>query len=1511
MTQKSRNGVSQNILDQQTQLRFNSDLLVLDKVEEDESPEESDRALGLVHQEKSNEIRMIDPISPKKKINYQRDEMVVGDIKLPQEVMFPNLNNKQKSAPILDDDFKTPLRQKKPTFEPYKISSSDEEESSIEIKKETQKITSTEPNIEEPKKIEREYYGIEYIIQQEKAKEGEGKLFSKKLQSEIDSLKYPSEIIEFHIKDKILKYIANDRLDDFVSEMKKLQNSEKILHKESESDLSREKQHDTSNQESSKSMENSNSNCSKEASEGQSSSKKEKVSYKIKLFTSFWLALHLEKLDFLIEISALDPVINKLCMNLIKKYNFSVDVKDEASVSDSDNDRNILRRKLSKFRTKNRSTGLNLDQLHFDELENPRVKKLNNTLYEGSNSSFKKIKIRSPKWEDKVEVYDIKTVLKTCIGSASFTTNILKHFINTEEERLACILVSRYLVGIDDQIILKALNCEMLELLRVLFTYSKNFHCKTLKFYSFEYLIDNIKESKHNVLPKVESICKWKIKASENLLKCLLESCWDHLAIKYCEFYIKDADRDLLRFCIKNENEDFLKHALNNNIFLSSVLDHDDTVTMILDLLYSRTRCDYIINIMMYSDYYLWSKDNLYRLYIIFSRIKDEDIDKNILLSFYNPILALAIICDILNKIGNISNQYTRPAKELSKDLQNIGNKLSENLNEELIKRVYMATNFKGQTLLRIIVNLDLEPFVQSQKVEELIETLWTGKETYECDGTDSYFSKLTYISTSSLRFLPGKDFTLKELVDQDFEYQYNDEKFWYQYYFRRYSIKYIFAKECLSVVLQTFVVQLVNYKYTRSFRKEVYAEMDFKDQYNYIEKDLESYLFYNNYLGFFFSVLAFYSFLMKIVFHFGSDLHLPIDKWTVCDILSIFINIICYAILAGLDYHSIIDTKTKEYYDWISILIVLGTWLRLTMYLLVIHAFSVVLNTLFKMVAAATSFMYILISGLLLFGMAFVALYISIDSASFGTYPLATRTLFDAMLGNYVQNTYDQRDLPYKILFIVFMICCHVFLLNFLIAILSLVYAEMSARGKFAFLSNKYQYIEKLSIPLKDQHGYKELIIHPCPLNVLSLPLMFFIFKKEKMPKLSLIYSYCIYWVENIIMLLMFLIKEVCLIPSIYIKTFLGLTQADKLHTWLKYSFIWLFIGPFVLMYHAMIDTCMFVKILWINHKDNKIQETDTKSEETQKDNMVVFTEVIDTMKAICSFVIKSKVKEQSGKKELRRRPGNINLNNLLQSNSSRDNMSNLDEFGIVDPDSEFIIRKDLLINAWKKYRPLDIHPGLLQQRPHDPTKILGNNLVTKILDCINIYSTQKKNQDREQNQDQQDNEMVDMDEPGAIMSPELNQNISNSASQLFRLNNFNKYKKKKEKEEKEDFGVIPENEIIFVESLLDRFIIPQDTSNQDQINIKLALKCLPLRAQKSTFDRIDLINFKSCQLALIAFQNDDQDEIFDYYSSKNKRALFALKKTSIQVQNEIKKIKEISDEIEARINYISRRSY
>lgn len=54
--------------------------------------------------------------------------------------------------------------------------------------------------------------------------------------------------------------------------------------------------------------------------------------------------------------------------------------------------------------------------------------------------------------------------------------------------------------------------------------------------------------------------------------------------------------------------------------------------------------------------------------------------------------------------------------------------------------------------------------------------------------------------------------------------------------------------------------------------------------------------------------------------------------------------------------------------------------------------------------------------------------------------------------------------------------------------------------------------------------------------------------------------------------------------------------------------------------------------------------------------------------------------------------------------------------------------------------------------------------------------------------------------------------------------------------------------------------------------MDLKLALKALPYKVSEFNIYRIDMIHFNMIQKSLIAFQNDDQDELFRYYDNRNK---------------------------------------
>lgn len=65
--------------------------------------------------------------------------------------------------------------------------------------------------------------------------------------------------------------------------------------------------------------------------------------------------------------------------------------------------------------------------------------------------------------------------------------------------------------------------------------------------------------------------------------------------------------------------------------------------------------------------------------------------------------------------------------------------------------------------------------------------------------------------------------------------------------------------------------------------------------------------------------------------------------------------------------------------------------------------------------------------------------------------------------------------------------------------------------------------------------------------------------------------------------------------------------------------------------------------------------------------------------------------------------------------------------------------------------------------------------------------------------------------------------------------------------------------------------FIVDANSS-KEQIDVNLALKALPNKVDEENIYRIDLINFNVIQKSLIAFQNDDQDELFNFYDNRQK---------------------------------------
>jgi hypothetical protein len=84
-----------------------------------------------------------------------------------------------------------------------------------------------------------------------------------------------------------------------------------------------------------------------------------------------------------------------------------------------------------------------------------------------------------------------------------------------------------------------------------------------------------------------------------------------------------------------------------------------------------------------------------------------------------------------------------------------LGENIIDCMDNDIIRDIFMDEDFKNRTVLNIIVNNGYHHLCADSKVAKLIDELWVGVLTYECNGKINNFSKLSYMSSSPLKNLP------------------------------------------------------------------------------------------------------------------------------------------------------------------------------------------------------------------------------------------------------------------------------------------------------------------------------------------------------------------------------------------------------------------------------------------------------------------------------------------------------------------------------------------------------------------------------------------------------------------------------------------------------------------------------------------------------------------------------------------------------------------------------------
>jgi hypothetical protein len=166
----------------------------------------------------------------------------------------------------------------------------------------------------------------------------------------------------------------------------------------------------------------------------------------------------------------------------------------------------------------------------------------------------------------------------------------------------------------------------------------------------------------------------------------------------------------------------------------------------------------------------------------------------------------------------------------------------------------------------------------------------------------------------------------------------------------------------------------------------------------------------------------------------------------TLCGLL----NIIAVNVISHIKPENLLETSNKDALDYFMIFVLCICWIRFFTFFLVIRDLSKLLLIVVNMLKDTLSFMFILTCFILIMSSIFTTLYQDFYPDKFGGLAMSARFLFDASIGQYSYDGFEERILSISILLSFHAFTGNVILLNYLIAILSTTYEKMKTSGIF-----------------------------------------------------------------------------------------------------------------------------------------------------------------------------------------------------------------------------------------------------------------------------------------------------------------------------------------------------------------------------------------------------------------------------------------------------------------------------
>lgn len=138
--------------------------------------------------------------------------------------------------------------------------------------------------------------------------------------------------------------------------------------------------------------------------------------------------------------------------------------------------------------------------------------------------------------------------------------------------------------------------------------------------------------------------------------------------------------------------------------FDKSILKEDLVIQKMLEMLNYGSKTNFILNVLSLVDISLWRNQRLKELIDMFKGYIEESYENNKLMLSYNPLLSIALTCELLKTISTSRKKFANECNKILAGLLNLGSiYISKIFDEKYYESLILDKDFKERTCLKII----------------------------------------------------------------------------------------------------------------------------------------------------------------------------------------------------------------------------------------------------------------------------------------------------------------------------------------------------------------------------------------------------------------------------------------------------------------------------------------------------------------------------------------------------------------------------------------------------------------------------------------------------------------------------------------------------------------------------------------------------------------------------------------------------------------------------------------